>query len=319
MPASRRRRRRLPPFWSVFHAPSRLSNQPRVSLLNRINLALVAAFVLGVTVCGAFAHHILQENAKLEGMATARLMLASASASRDYTKSEITPLLQAHPSATFLPQTVPAYAAVQTLERLRKDRPEYTYREATLNPTNPSDRATDWEADVVNGFRNDHELKEVSGERVTAFGPSLYLAHPIRVQSADCLVCHSTPDAAPPAMIAKYGRTNGFGWKVDEAVGSQIVSVPLATALQKADHTFYVFLGSISLVFLAVLLLVNAMLRVVVLRPIARMGAMSDRVSSGDLGGVHFDATGNDEISQLGRSFERMRRSLEKSLALLDS
>ena len=290
-----------------------------MTLLNRINLTLLAAFVIGVAVSGSIAHHLLQEDAKREGLATARLMMASATASRDYTKSEITPLLQGHQGAVFQPQMVPAYAATQTLDRLRKDRPEYTYREATLNPTNPADRASDWEADVVNGFRNDATLKEVTGERITAFGPSLYLAHPIRIASADCLACHSTAAAAPPTMVAKYGPTNGFGWQLNEAVGSQIVSVPLAAALAKADHAFYVFLATIVGVFLLILVLVNVMLRVTVLRPIARMAALGDRVSSGDVSGTTFAATGNDEIAQLGRSFERMRRSLEKSLAMLDA
>ena len=290
-----------------------------MTLLTRINLLLFAAFVLGVSIAGGMARHLLREDAKREGLATARLMMASATASRDYTRAEIAPLLQQHPSAEFRPQMVPAYAAVQTLDRLRKERPEYTYREATLNPTNPSDRASDWEADVVNGFRNGAGLKEVTGERMTAFGPSLYLARPIRIPSAECLVCHSTAAAAPPAMLARYGSTNGFGWHVDEAVGSQIVSVPLSDALAKADHAFYLFLATIAGVFLLILALVNVTLRVIVLRPIGRMAALGDRVSSGDVAGTEFDSTGTDEIAQLGRSFERMRRSLVKSLALLDS
>lgn len=289
-----------------------------MTLLTRINLTLLTAFVAGVSISGAMAHHLLLEDARREGLATARLMMASATASRDYTKSEITPLLQQHPSAVFLPQLVPAYAATQTLDRLRKDRPEYTYREATLNPTNPADRATDWEADVVNGFRNDPSRTEVTGERMTAFGPSLYLAHPLRIASAECLACHSTAAVAPAPMVAKYGPTNGFGWKLNEAVGSQIVSVPLSAALAKADHAFYTFLATIIAVFVLVLLLLNVMLRLIVLRPIARMATLGDRVSSGDVTGAHFDASGNDEIAQLGRSFERMRRSLEKSLAMLD-
>jgi hypothetical protein len=41
----------------------------------------------------------------------------------------------------FLPQTVPAYAATETLAQLRKKYPNYDYKEATLNPTNPRDRS----------------------------------------------------------------------------------------------------------------------------------------------------------------------------------
>jgi hypothetical protein len=49
---------------------------------------------------------------------------------------------------------------------------------------------------------------------------------PIRVKSASCLECHSTPAAAPAGMLERYGTANGFGWRMDEVVGSQIVYVP---------------------------------------------------------------------------------------------
>lgn len=290
-----------------------------MNLLGRINLAFLAAFAIGGTVSGVVAHKILQENAKREGLATARLMMASALASRYYTSTEIVPLLQTELQHSFPSQSVPSYAATQNMERLRQDRPEYTYKEATLNPTNPRDRASDWEADIVNQFRNDKELKELSGERMTAVGPALYLARPLKIADPNCLRCHSTPQAAPTVMLAKYGEANGFGWQLNETVGSQIVSVPLAAALDQANHTFIVFIGSLLGVFALVFVLINVMVRAIVLRPIARLAALSEQVSRGDVSGTAFEGTGTDEISQLGRSFERMRRSLEKSLSLLQS
>ena len=68
--------------------------------------------------------------------------------------------------------------------------------EATLNPTNLRDRATDWEGDMMQQFRNDPQTREIIGERDTPMGRSLYLARPITAE-AKCLVCHSVPAAAP--------------------------------------------------------------------------------------------------------------------------
>src|SRR5262249_50730251 len=157
-------------------------------------------------------HRILQDQAKREGLETVQLMLASAAANRDYTRDEIAPLLTPRLAERFTPQMVPAYSARQVIDRLRADRPSFVYREATLNPTNPSDRTADWEADIVNRFRADASLKELSGERDTPLGPTMYIARPIRVSSSDCLVCHGTVAAAPKSMTAIYGPTNGFGW-----------------------------------------------------------------------------------------------------------
>ena len=82
-------------------------------------------------------------------------MMDSALSMRAYTSEEIVPLLSAQMAKDFLPQSVPSYAATQNFLKLREHHPEYAYREATLNPTNLRDRATDWEADIVQQFRND--------------------------------------------------------------------------------------------------------------------------------------------------------------------
>jgi HAMP domain-containing protein len=288
-----------------------------VTLLARVNLTLGAAFILGVGISGFVAHRILEGEAQREGLATVQLMLASAAASRDYTRDEIAPLLAPQLAERFVPQMVPSYAATHYVERLRADRPAFVYREATLNPTNPRDRAADWEADIVNHFRSDKSIKEVSGERMTPSGLSFYLARPIRVSSADCLVCHGSVSSAPATMTAIYGGVNGFGWQMNEIIGSQIMSVPVAAAHAQADENFMIFMSALIGIFLVVFILVNVLIHVMVLKPISRMARISEQVSNGDLSGPGFAPSGKDEIAQLGRSFERMRRSLAKSVALL--
>ncbi len=138
----------------------------------------------------------------------------------------------------FHPQSVPAFAATEIFTYLREKFPEYFYKEATLNPTNPRDRATDWETDVVNQFRGNLKLTEFQKERESATGPALVLARPIKVGNVSCLTCHSTPDKAPPEMIKLYGTANGFGWQLDDIIGAQIVSVPMAVPVAMADKAW---------------------------------------------------------------------------------
>jgi hypothetical protein len=139
----------------------------------------------------------------------------------------------------FHPQSVPAFAATEIFGYLREKFPDYFYKEAALNPTNPRNRSTDWEADVVNKFRAENaESAEFMSTRETPGGTSLFLARPIRISNVSCLQCHSTPDKAPPEMIKLYGTANGFGWKMDEVIGAQIVSVPMSLPLSMADQTF---------------------------------------------------------------------------------
>ena len=106
---------------------------------------------------------------------------------------------------SFLPQSVPAFSATEVLNELRKKYPNYGYKEALLNPTNPRDRAVEWEADVVNRFRDNTELKEQYGVRDTPAGSALFFARPLTITDGACLQCHSTVDAAPKPMVDVYG------------------------------------------------------------------------------------------------------------------
>jgi HAMP domain-containing protein len=289
-----------------------------MSLLVRINLALGAVFVAAALIAGYACRTILEANAQREVFAEAGLMMDSALAIRDYTANEILPLLSERIQNEFPPQSVPFYAATQNFLRLRERHPEYTYKEATLNPTNPRDRAADWEGDIIQRFRNDARSRELVGERDTPMGKSLYLARPIR-NGAECSTCHGSPSSAPRTLIARYGADNGFGWQTNEVVGAQVVSVPFASATANAARAFRAFMTSLIAVFAAVFLVINAVLYVLVVRPMRRIARVADRLSLGDMSAEDFPQRGAKEIASVTRSFNRMRKSLEKALRLLET
>ena len=288
-----------------------------MSLSSKFNLVLLSVFSIGLVVVGYVSHYVLQQNAREEVIRHAGMMMQAALSMRSYTVKEIRPLLQEHLKTEFLPQSVPSYAATQNFNALRENNPEYTYKEATLNPTNPRDRATDWETDIVNQFQNNKELKQVVGERQSATGRSLYLARPIRITNEGCLACHSTIDNAPKTMLKLYGEANGFGWKFDEVVGSQIISVPLSLPEKNANEAFIVFMGSMIGIFIAIFVLLNVMLRKIVIKPVMKIAHIADEISKGNMDAPHFDVKKNDEIAGLARAFERMRISLEKAMKML--
>jgi HAMP domain-containing protein len=288
-----------------------------MKLLYKFNLVLLLIFGLGWYATSVITGDVLRENARREVLAHASLMMDAAMAAREYTTAEVKPLLAEGLKKTFLPQSVPSYAATQSFNKLHQNHPDFSYKEAVLNPTNPRDRVVDWEADVVQQFRDHAELKEVVGDRQTTSGPSLYLARPIRITDGRCLACHSTPSAAPATMTALYGGNNGFGWKLGEAIGSQIVSVPLAVPQREAERAYSLIMGGMVVTFAVILLAVNALFYLLVLRPMGRISRIADAVSAGELGVEQFNVRGKDEIAVLSGAFNRMRRSLEKAMALL--
>jgi HAMP domain-containing protein len=287
-----------------------------MSLLFRINAALGGVFLLAALLAGYVCWTMLEANAQREVLAEAGLMMDSAAAVRTYTANEILPLISARIKEEFPPQSVPFYAATQNFLKFHEYHPDYAYKEATLNPTNPRDRAADWESDIIQRFRNDSQTQQVVGVRDTPMGKSLYLARPIRAEP-ECLVCHSTPAAAPASLIARYGGDNGFGWQRNEVVGAQVVSVPFANATANANREFRALMILLAAVFATAFGVVNVLLYRLVVRPVRKIAAVADRVSTGDTAVKDFPAGGATEIASVARSFERMRKSLEKALRLL--
>lgn len=292
-----------------------------MKLLARFNLIFILIFGIGTVVAVWFAYIFLRNDAKQQVLAQANLMMETTLATRAYTTDQIKPLLQkvqAH-DAVFLPQTVPAYSATQVFNYLHKKNPDYAYKEATLNPTNPIDRATDWEADVVNRFRDDPTQKEIFGERNTPVGKSLFLAHPLSVTEPSCLECHSTPSAAPASMIRQYGPNNGFGWNLHEIIGAQIVSVPETLPVKIADRALKTLIAYLVIIAVIALIVLDGVLIATVIRPVRRLSRVADEISQGKTDIEDIPVKGRDEISVLAASFNRMQRSLVRAMKLLES
>jgi len=288
-------------------------------LLLKFNLIFLLVFVAGLWASAQVSRDLLNRNAQQEILEHARLTMENAIAVRSYTFEQIAPLLSTQMKYTFLPQTVPAYSATEVLQKLSKSYPDFSYKEATLNPTNLRDRAVDWEADIVGRFRNQPDQKELVGERDTPLGRTLYIARPLRITNPACLACHDTAEAAPKTVIDKYGPNNGFGWKLNEVIGAQVVSVPMAVPLARADQTFRVFMTSLIGIFVAIAVALNLMLWWLVIRPVAQLSKLADRVSLGEMAAPEFKTRSGDEIGMLSASFTRMRRSLEQAMKMLDA
>lgn len=284
----------------------------------KINLAMLAAFVLGMGLAAAVAYTILRRNAIAESVQNGRIIMEAASAIRYYTGNNIDPLLKEQLKVQFLPESIPFFAAKVNLQTLTKNLENYTYREPTLNPTNVNDRANDWETGLIDGFRNDPQIGQSVTVRHTPEGDFLVMARPLKVDSAECLTCHGAPTQAPATMVALYGTDHGFGWKVGDIVGAQVVSVPLAIPLDRAYRALFWFLLALAAIFLLVIVVVDLLLRAIVVKPVEEISDMASKVSLGQMDAPELVRESKDEIGSLAASFNRMRRSLQNAMRMLE-
>ncbi|MEI6160960.1 MAG: DUF3365 domain-containing protein [Roseococcus sp.] len=291
-----------------------------MGIRTKFNLGLLLVFAIGFAAAWVFLDRQFATSARIQAVENARIMLSAANAVRDYTSREVAPALTRGDPNAITAMMIPSYAAQVNLRRVQADFPEYSYKEAALNPTNPNDLAAPWEAAFINAFRADSSLTELMGERETPNGHVLTLARPVTIRDQACLTCHSTPERAPPRMVQIYGRTAGFGWQMGETIGAQLVTVPMALPLRNAEVNLHSAMAILLAIFVGLMLVLNLLLHLVIIRPVTRISAAATAVSLGqDVPPGDFEAKGKDEVAELGRAFTRMRRSLDQAVKMLSA
>lgn len=240
-------------------------------------------------------------------------MMDAALAVRAYTVDEVRPIVKERSPNTFHQQSVPSYAAQSVFQRLSTSDNSYSYREAALNPTNPDDLATNFEARIIKRFRQDDAEKSVSGLRETDSGTQFYQARPIRIQDKGCLECHSTPERAPDPMLAQYGSDGGFGWEMGEVVGVQMLTVPVDKEFATIYEVLAVFFAILVILFIVVSIFVVRPLQRNVIRPLRELAETAERSSLRD-DDTELPAHGAAEVRRLAESITRLRRSLHVAM-----
>lgn len=279
----------------------------------RFGLILAFCFALGVGIAGYISFTLEFRQAQEEMQEKASVLLTIALSVRRYTAQEVAPLIkQLDDQAHFHPQSVPSYGAQKTLAGLQQEFPDYSYHERSLNPTNTADRAADWEVGLFRAFQENPARTELSGETGTATVKRFYVSRPLRLTDPACLECHSTPEAAPAAMIAKYGAANGFNWQLGDVIGIQLVEVPKSPIVTRALNGVLTTVGSLVCVFVLTTAIFLLLLRRYVTGPLETITGVAQSVSL-NLGpapqrrGRELDGQFHD----LERSITRLKTSLD--------
>jgi protein-histidine pros-kinase len=197
-------------------------------LLLKFNLVFVLVFALGLAATGYVSWRLLERNARDEIAQNARLLMDAALSTRSYTGSQVGPLLQTQMKYTFLPQSLPAYAAAETFSDLRH---QYSYKEAA-RPANPRNRAVDWKSTSSPSSATTRTSRRSSA---TAKPTGRSFMWPTDARRQSCR--RATRDL--PRQSAR-GPANGFGWILNDVIAAQIISVPTAIPVGRAK-AFTVF------------------------------------------------------------------------------
>lgn len=292
-----------------------------LKLASKINIILALTFIVIVMICGTFLSTILKNRIEQEVSQQALLLIETMNSVRTYTSTQVNPELapRLETEEDFIPETVPAYSARIVFENLKKKNKysDFVYKEATLNPTNPKDKANAFETQIIQKFKNSSYLQELTGFHDFSGQNYFYIARPLAVNEESCLRCHSDPKLAPKSQIKTYGSENGFGWSLNEIVASQIVLVPASQVIKEAKNLQISVIGLISGFFLIGIIAFNLFIRTSIIKPLVRMAKLSQQISTGNMEG-EFKHNSQDEIGILAISLNRMKISLQMALDMLN-
>ncbi len=296
----------------------------RFKLATKFTLLLSLVFIGAIAVSGFAFSRVLEHKAEAEIGYRSQLLAETMNSVRNFTNKHVSPLLISlvDTQPTFVPETIPSYAVREVFENLRKNEEykDFFYKDANLYPTNLRDKADIFETKLIERFRNEPGLKNLSGFRDSFDEKLFYSARPFSLTNPTCLRCHSTPEAAPKSHLASYGSENGFGWKLNEILGTQIIYVPASTVFEDAKRASVSFINLFIGIFAIVLLLINYLLKRNVLQPLKPMAQLAQKISMNELSAEEaekFDrekltsiVKRNDELGQLGRVFQSMMHEI---------
>jgi len=288
----------------------------------KVNIILMIVFIGGILISGTAFSNVLQQKAENEVTSKAVVLMQFANSLRKYTNDHVQPLLlpKLGTQEQFIRESIPSFSVREVFEILRQN-PYYTnfiYKDATLNPINSRDKADSFEADIVNKFRQGTESETKHGFRTISGEKLFYSARPFKIEQQSCLRCHSTPELAPPSQIVTYGRDNGFGWKLNDIVATQIIYIPAEAVFKSSNQSLILVLVVLAIIFAAILIVINLLLKRTVLQRIRKISAVAEQVSVGDMD-ANFGKQGKDEIGVLAEAFNRMKYSLEIALNMLNN
>lgn len=273
-------------------------------------LSLVASVVLAYA-----SYQFSLKNAMADAKKQGAIVFNMIYSSRMYFKKNQRPLVtELVEEDRFFPEIMSGFVMTRGVwEIFEKRFPEYKFKQATLDPLYPPNKADVDETKLIAQFDADRKVKNREGT-ITKNGKQFYyFAKPVLVGDK-CLRCHGNPEDAPKDQIEIYGTESGYDWHKGQVISTAIVYVPLETAIVAAKKaaTKLFAMGTAGIVLLMAVIwffLSNG-----IVTPLARLEKKTRQISLGKELDEDIGVNSKDEIGDLAKAIDRLRISTAKLL-----
>ena len=268
---------------------------------------------------GFFAYQYSLNNSLQDADTKARIIDAYVKASRAYFMSVQRPLIvELVERDRFYPEIQSGFGITRrTVDMINAEELRgFEFRQASLVPHHPPNKADLFEESVINKFKNDINIREQTGETTRNGELYYYKSRPIKMSAQNCLKCHKIPATAPKDMIEMYGKI-GFdkNFELGDIFAAYFVYVPMAPAVAAAKQQAVILFAGGAGTMLLGLIVIWVFLDLRVVKPIMELCSRTEEVSIGrNLDKSLLSGKMKDEVATLARSIDRLRISLVKML-----
>jgi len=244
------------------------------------------------------------------------LLFSYINATVEYVKDELRPkMFHVLPKDEFIQEAMSTTFVTRGItKRFIKRFPEYNYRRVAIDPRNPLNLANEMEKEFMNRFsKNPNGTNEWKG-LIKRDGKRYFVHQKPVIMEAQCLICHGDPSYAPKSLIKIYGKNHGFYRKIGNVAGVESVAIPVDEAFHQITQlAFSIFILGLSGTA-ATFLILNYFHYVVLVKPLRKVSSFFKSVVTGEKGlDTKFDVRGDDEISEVVKSFNQMISHLKTS------
>ncbi len=223
----------------------------KLTIKRKYQIGAAAILMLFCILVSVVAYGYLKKQATTEIYKETEIFISAADATRTYVKDVLRPKVgPLIPPDLFIPHAMStSFVGREIMNRLKQRFPEFRYKRAAANPTNPINQADEFELSMLNWFNENPDTGEWHG-LIKKNNLSYYTRMRAIYAEIQCLYCHGNPAEAPEAMIAMYGSTGGFGYKVGTVVAADTIYIPVdVTFVRIKESAWLIFLIAIASLF----------------------------------------------------------------------
>ena len=202
---------------------------------------------------------------------------------------------------------VPQVVATQIAKRMTQDTKFYV-RQVSLRYRNPGNRPDQYEAEQLQKFsgkvvRENYRVIKVKGNEFFRYMQSM-------VAEKSCLGCHGSYESAPRFIQRRFPPGHySYNYTLGEVIGAVSVTVPMSELYRDIGTNLKIDLLYRAVVFLIIILIMAALIRRTIIRPIKMLSESITTVTRSDEF-IPLTKPSNDEIGQLISAFNEMMEEL---------